>query len=134
MKIKSTLGLAVVSGLTLVTAAIAAPPGSSGSRGNSSFGHNQRTDLQTGPANSEFGRNTAERARSRSRSNDLDDEDADNIAKPKKTKKAKHTWSTYPGNSYFGRNQRINHFKGSGNNAHGKTTSANAKSKPKKND
>src|SRR3954469_10803423 len=131
MKLKSTLGLAIVSGLTLATAAIAAPPGSSGSRGNSSFGQSQRTDLQTGPANAEFGRNTANRARLRS--DDLDDEDTDNMVKPKKTKTAKHTWTTYPGNSYFGRNQRINHFKGSGNNAHGKTTSANAKAKPKKN-
>jgi hypothetical protein len=132
MKIKSTLGLAVISGLTLATAAIAAPPGGSGSHGNAAFGHNQRTDLQTGPGNADYGRNTANRARLRT--DDLDDEDNDNIVKPKKTKKAKHTWTSYPGNSYFGRNQRINHFKGSGNNAHGKTTSANAKSKPKKND
>ena len=131
MKIKSTLGVAVVSGLALATAAIASPPGSSGSRGNSSFGHNQRTDLQTGPANAEFGRNTARNARLRS--DDLDDEDDDNLVKPKKTKKAKHTWTSYPGNSYFGRNQRINHFKGSGNNAHGKASSANAKLKNKKN-
>src|SRR3954471_9362165 len=131
MKLKSALGLAIVSGLTLATAAIAAPPGSGGSRGNSSFGHGQRTDLQTGPANAEFGRNTANR--SRLRTDDLDDEDADNVVKPKKMKKAKHTWTTYPGNSLFGRNQRINHFKGSGNNAHGKTTSANAKSKTKQN-
>src|SRR3954467_1482271 len=121
MKLKSILGLAIISGLTLATAAFAAP---SGSRGNSSFGHSQRTDLQTGPANAEFGRNTANRARLKS--DDLDDEDADNVVKPKKTKTAKHTWTRYPGNSYFGRNQRINHFKGSGNNAHGKTTSANA--------
>jgi len=131
MKIKSSLGLAVVSGLALATAAMASPPGSSGSHGNSAFGHNQRTDLQTGPANAEFGRNTANRARLKT--DDLDDEDADGMIKPKKTKKAKHTWTTYPGNSFFGRNQRINHFKGSGNNAHGKTTSANAKSKHKKN-
>ena len=54
MKIKSALGLAVVSGLTLATAAIASPPGSAGSHGNSAFGHNQRADLQTGPANAEF--------------------------------------------------------------------------------
>ena len=132
MKIKSVLGLAIVSGLTLATAAFASPPGSSGSHGNSAFGRNQRTDLQTGPANAEFGKNTAKAARLKA--DDLDDEDDDaNVVKPKKTKKAKHTWTSYPGNSYFGRNQRINHFKGSGNNAHGKTTSANAKSKHNKN-
>jgi hypothetical protein len=130
MKIKSTLALAIASSLSLAAAAIAAP-GNSGSHGNSSFGHNQRTDLHTGPGNSEFGRTTA--ANARLKSDDLDDEDDDNTVRTKKTKKAKHTWATYPGNSYFGRNQRINHFKGSGNNAHGKTVSANAKLKHKKN-
>jgi hypothetical protein len=37
--------------------------------------------------------------------------------------------TSYPGNSAFGRSQRVNHLKGSGNNAHGKTTSAKAKAK-----
>ena len=124
--VKKTLALAFASGLTLAGAAIAAPPG--GSHGNSSFGMSQRADLRTGPNNSEFGRTTAANARAR---NDADDEDNDDngVPKTKKTKKAKHTWSTYPGNSAFGRNQRINHLKGSGNNIHGKTVSAAAKAK-----
>ena len=130
MNMKSTLGLAMALGLGLSTAAIAAPHGS-GSRGNSSFGHNQRTDLHTGSGNSSFGRTTA--ANARLRSDDLDDQDDEELVKTKKTKKAKHTWSSYPGNSAFGRNQRINHLKGSDNNVYGKTTSANAKLKPKKN-
>ena len=113
-------------GLGLTTAAIGAPRGS-GSPGNSSFGRNQRTDLHTGSGNSAYGRTTA--ADARSRSDDLDDEDNDNVVRTKKTKQAKHTWSSYPGNSAFGRSQRVNHLKGSGNNVHGKTVSANAKAK-----
>src|SRR5438045_9578124 len=126
MKIKSSLGLAIASSLTLAAAAIAAPGGVSGSHGNSSFGMSQRTNLRTGPGNSEFGRATAANARLNN-STDADDQDEDDVPKTKKVKKAKHTWSTYPGNSAFGRNQRINHLKGSGNNIHGKTVSANAK-------
>jgi hypothetical protein len=131
MNIKSTLAAAMALGLGLTTAAIGAPKSSS-SPGNSSFGRNQRTDLQTGPCNSTYGRTTAANARLRS-SDDLDDDNNDDVVKPKKTKKAKHTWSSYPGNSEFGRNQRVNHLKGSGNNAHGKTVSANAKAKHNKN-
>jgi hypothetical protein len=132
MNIKSTLTLAIALGLGLTTGAIAAPHG--GSHGNSAFGMNQRNDLRTGPGNSAYGRTTA--AEARARSNDLDDLDDEDVVKPKKLKKQKHTWSSYPGNSFFGRNQRINHLKGSGNNVHGKTTSAKAKAKHanKKND
>jgi len=130
MKIKSTLAVAMALGLGLSTVAIGAPR-SSGAHGNSAFGRNQRTDLQTGSGNSAYGRTTAANARLRSDNLD-DDEDVDTV-RTKKTKKAKHTWSSYPGNSEFGRNQRINHLKGSGNNAHGKTTSANAKAKNGKN-
>ena len=125
MKIKTTLALAIASSLSLATLAVAAPRG--GTHGNSAFGRNQRTDLHTGPGNSTFGRTTA--ANARLKSDDLDDQDEDDVVKTKKTKKAKHTWSSYPGNSAFGRNQRINHLKGSGNNVYGKTTSANAKAK-----
>jgi hypothetical protein len=121
--IKQTLGLTAASCLALACSAIAAP-GNSGARGNSSFGMGQRTDLRTGSGNSSFGRNTAENARMRS--DDADDED---VPRTKKVKTAKHTWSSYPGNSAFGRSQRVNHLKGSGNNIHGKTTSANAKLK-----
>lgn len=128
MKIKSTLALAIVSSLALAGAAIGAP-GKSAGHGNSAFGQNQRTDRQTGPGNSEYGRTTA--ANARLKSDDLDDDDDSDVVKTKKTKKAKHTWSSYPGNSAFGRNQRINHLKGSGNNVHGKTVSANAKAKNK---
>jgi hypothetical protein len=131
MKIKTTLGLVAASSLALVTAAFAAPPGASGSHGNSAFGLNQRTDLHTGSSNSAFGRTTS--ANARVKSDDLDDQDEDDVPRSKKTKTAKHTWSSYPGNSAFGRNQRINHLKGSGNNIYGKTTSANAKLKHKKN-
>jgi hypothetical protein len=131
MKIKSTLALAITSSLALATAAIAAPHGAGASHGNSAFGQNQRTDLHTGPGNSEFGRNTSENARLRS--DDRDDQDEDDVVKTKKTKTSKHTWSSYPGNSAFGRNQRINHLKGRGNNIHGKTVSANAKLKHSKN-
>ncbi|MFL5238470.1 MAG: hypothetical protein ACJ8EL_12875 [Rhizomicrobium sp.] len=82
-----------------------------------------------GSGNSGFGRTTA--ANARLKSDDGDDQDEDDVPKTKKTKTktAKHIWSTYPGNSAFGRNQRINHLKGSGNNVHGKTVSANAKTK-----
>jgi hypothetical protein len=131
MKIKTTLGLALASSLALVTATFAAPPGASGSRGNSAFGQNQRTDLHTGSSNSAFGRTTS--ANARLKSDDLDDQDEDDVPRTKKTKTTKHTWSSYPGNSAFGRNQRINHLKGSGNNIYGKTTSANAKAKHNKN-
>ena len=126
MKIKSTWAMAMALGLGLTTAAIGAPRGS-GLPGNSAVGRNQRTDLQTGSSNSSFGRTTA--ANARLRSDDLDDEDAVDRVNRTKTRKAKHTWSSYPGNSAFGRNQRINHLKGSGNNIHGKTVSANAKAK-----
>jgi hypothetical protein len=88
----------------------------------------QRTDLRTGPSNSEFGRTTAANARARNAADDEDNDD-NGAPKAKKMKKAKHTWSTYPGNSAFGRNQRINHLKGSGNNIHGKTVSEAAKAK-----
>jgi len=129
MKIKSTLGLAIASSLTLAAAAIAAPGGNAGSHGNSSFGMSQRTDLKTGPGNSDFGRTTAANARLNN-STDADDQD-DQDTTTKKVKSTKHT--TSPGNSAFGRSQRVNHLKGSGNNIYGKTTSANAKAKPKKN-
>jgi hypothetical protein len=127
MKIKSTFGLAIASSLTLAAAAIGAPGGASGSHGNSSFGLSQRTDLRTGSSNSSFGQSTA--ATARSRSSDVDDQDDDDIVRTKKVKSSKHTWSSYPGNSAFGRSQRVNHLKGSGNNIYGKTTSANAKAK-----
>jgi len=133
MKIKSTLGLAIASTLTLAAAAIAAPGGVSGSHGNSSFGMSQRTDLRTGPGNSEFGRTTAANARLNNSTDADDQDDQDTTIRTKKVKSSKHTWSSYPGNSAFGRSQRVNHLKGSGNNIHGKTTSANAKAKPKKN-
>ena len=134
ISIKQTLGLTAVSCLGLTCSALAAP-GNSGahgagsmgaSPGNSSFGMSQRTDLRTGSANSSFGRNTSENARMRS---DADDQDEQDVPRTKKVKTAKHTWSSYPGNSAFGRSQRVNHLKGSGNNIHGKTTSANAKLK-----
>lgn len=137
INLKHTLGLAIAGCLGLACSSFAAGNGNgagnsmAGSHGNSSFGQNQRTNLQTGPGNSAFGKTTAENARSKS--NDADDQDEDDVAKTPKTKKAKHTWSSYPGNSAFGRNQRINHLKGSGNNIHGKTVSANAKAKAKKN-
>ena len=130
ISIKQTLGLTAASCLALACSAIAAP-GNSGSHGNSSFGMGQRTDLHTGSGNSSFGRTTAENARMRS--DDQDDQDDQDVPRTKKVKTAKHTWSSYPGNSAFGRNQRINHLKGSGNNIHGKTVSANAKLKHKKN-
>ena len=126
ISIKQTLSLTAASCLALAASAIAAP-GNSGARGNSSFGMGQRTDLRTGSGNSSFGRTTAENARLRS--DDADDQDEQDVPRTKKVKTAKHTWSSYPGNSAFGRSQRVNHLKGSGNNVHGKTTSANAKLK-----
>ena len=133
---KQTLSLAAVCCLSLAAPAFAASHGAAGSHGNSSFGMSQRTDLRTGPGNSEFGRNTAANARLNNSTDADDQDDQDRPIKTKKLKKTKHTWSTYPGNSAFGRNQRINHLKGSGNNVYGKTTSANAKAKHlnKKND
>ncbi|HEY8833986.1 MAG TPA: hypothetical protein VIM09_00260 [Chthoniobacterales bacterium] len=133
--VKKTLSIAAASCLALAGSAFASPPAgtgasshASGSGGNSSFGLNQRTDLSTGSGNSSFGRTTS--ANARLRSNDADDEndqdvDRDNV----KTKKIKKTKLTNPGNSAFGRSQRVNHLKGSGNNIYGKTTSANAKLK-----
>jgi len=135
LNLKQSLGLVIVSCLGLAGSALAAGNGNGagnsmgGSRGNSSFGMSQRTDLSTGPANSSFGRNTAANARANN-STDADDQDEDNVPKTKKAKTAKQT---SPGNSAFGRNQRTNHLKGSGNNAYGKATSAAAKAKPKKN-
>jgi hypothetical protein len=126
ISIKQTLGLTAASCLALACTAIAAP-GNSGSHGNSSFGMGQRTDLRTGSGNSSYGRTTAENARMRA--DGADDQDEQDVPRTKKVKTAKHTWSSYPGNSAFGRSQRVNHLKGSGNNIHGKTTSANAKLK-----
>lgn len=83
----------------------------------------------TGSTNSTFGRTTAANARVKSTTDTDDDDffqDRDEMKKPKKIKKQK---LTSPGNSAFGRSQRVNHLKGSGNNIHGKTTSANAKLK-----
>jgi hypothetical protein len=133
LNLKGTLGAAVACCLALSCSAFGAGHGNGATRGNSSFGHNQGTNLRTtGSGNSAYGRTTA--ANARAKSHDLDDEDDDSdVVKTRKTKTAKHTWSSYPGNSAFGRNQRINHLKGSGNNAHGKTTSANAKLKHKTN-
>jgi hypothetical protein len=135
-----TLGLAAASCLALAAAAVAAPPAGAGpgshgagsfntAPGNSSFGMSQRTDLKTGPGNSDYGRTTSANARLNN-STDADDQNDQDATRPKKkVKSSKHTWSTYPGNSAFGRNQRVNHLKGSGNNIYGKTTSANAKLK-----
>jgi hypothetical protein len=134
LNLKGTLGAAIACCLALSCSAFAAGHGNGAGGGNSSFGHSQgNADMRTtGSVNSAYGRTTS--ANARAKSHDLDDEDDDSdVVKTKKTKTAKHTWSSYPGNSYFGRNQRINHFKGSGNNAHGKTTSANAKLKHTKN-
>src|SRR5436190_7368658 len=129
LNLKQSLGLVIISCLGLAGSALAAGNGNGhAGGGNSSFGMSQRTDLRTGAGNSEFGRNTSANARLKN-STDADDQDEDDVPKTKKMKKAKHTWSTYPGNSAFGRNQRINHLKGSGNNAYGKTTSAKAKAK-----
>ena len=128
ISIKQTLGLTAVSCLALAGSAFAKQPAGAGagSHGNSSFGMSQRSELRTGSGNSSYGRTAAENARLRS---DADDDDDRDVVRTRKVKKVKHTWSSYPGNSAFGRNQRINHLKGSGNNIHGKTTSANAKLK-----
>jgi hypothetical protein len=128
ISVKQTLSIAAASCLALAGSAIAAPPGGSGPRGNSSFGMGQRTDLHTGSGNSSFGRTSSENARLKSSdADDRDDQDMDRD--DMKTKKIKKTKLTNPGNSAFGRSQRINHLRGSGNNIHGKTTSANAKLK-----
>ena len=128
LNLKHSLGLAIIGCLGLACSALAAGNGNGHGGGNSSFGMSQRTDLHTGPGNSEFGRTTSANARLNN-STDADDQDEDDVPKTKKVKTAKHTWSAYPGNSAFGRNQRINHLRGSGNNIHGKTVSANAKAK-----
>ena len=130
ISIKQSLGLTAVSCLALAGSALANPHGAGNSGmspGNSSFGRNQRTDLRTGSGNSSFGRTTSENARLRMDADDNDDDQ--DVVRTKNMKKAKHTWSSYPGNSAFGRSQRVNHLKGSGNNIHGKTVSANAKLK-----
>src|SRR2546423_6226712 len=138
LNLKHTLGLAIATCLGLASTAFAAGHGNGAgnsmgaSHGNSSFGMSQRTDLQTGSGNSSFGRTTAENARLRS--SDADDQDDQDVDRDNvKTKKIKKTKLTNPGNSAFGRSQRVNHLKGSSNNVYGKTTSANAKAKPKKN-
>lgn len=139
ISIQQTLGLAAVSCIALAGSAFAKPAGVSShgassfanSPGNSSFGMSQRTNLSTGPGNSAFGHTTAANARLKSIDrDDRDDRDIDrDDVKIEKIKKVKKTKLTSPGNSAFGRSQRVNHFRGSGNNAHGKTTSANAKLK-----
>ena len=129
LNLKQSLGLAIVSCLGLAGSALAAGNGNGHAGGNSSFGMSQRTDLSTGRGNSSFGRSTAANARLNN-STDADDQDEDDVPRTKKAKTARHhTWTSYPGNSAFGRNQRINHLKGSGNNIHGKTVSAKAKAK-----
>ena len=129
LNLKQSLGLAIVSCLGLAGSALAAGNGNGHAGGNSSFGMSQRTDLNTGRGNSSFGRSTAANARLNN-STDADDQDEDDVPRTKKAKTARHhTWTSYPGNSAFGRNQRINHLKGSGNNIHGKTVSAKAKAK-----
>ena len=129
LNLKQSLGLAIVSCLGLAGSALAAGNGNGHAGGNSSFGMSQRTDLSTGRGNSSFGRTTAANARLNN-STDADDQDEDDVPRTKKAKTARHhTWTSYPGNSAFGRNQRINHLKGSGNNIHGKTVSAKAKAK-----
>ena len=140
ISIKQTFSIAAASCLALAGSVFANPPGGAGpgasshgassfatSPGNSSFGMSQRTDLRTGSGNSSFGRTTAENAHMRS--SEANDQDEQDVPRSKKVKTVKHTWSSYPGNSAFGRSQRVNHLKGSGNNIHGKTTSANAKLK-----
>jgi hypothetical protein len=131
INIKRTFGLAAASCLALAVQAFAAPPAGHGSGfsspGNSAFGHNQAMSPTTGSTNSTYGRTTATNARTKSitDADDQDDQDRNDI----KTKKVKKTKLTNPGNSAFGRSQRVNHLKGSGNNIYGKTTSANAKIK-----
>lgn len=131
INVKQTLGIAAVSCLALASSAMAASHGAGNSPGNSGFGHSQAMSPVTGSGNSSFGRTTAANARLKSNidiedANDLD-RDRDDL-KMKKVKKT-HTKTTFPGNSAFGRSQRVNHLKGSGNNIYGKTTSANAKLK-----
>ena len=129
LNLKQSLGLAIVSCLGLAGSALAAGNGNGHAGGNSSFGMSQRTDLNTGRGNSSFGRSTAANARLNN-STDADDQDEDDVPRTKKAKTARHhTWTSYPGNSAFGRSQRVNHLKGSGNNIHGKTVSAKAKAK-----
>jgi hypothetical protein len=126
ISLKQYLGLTAASCLALAGTALAKPLGGGTAPGNSSFGVNQRTELNTGSGNSSFGRTTSENARTRS--NDADDQDDQDVPRTKKVKTSKDK-STSPGNSAFGRSQRVNHLKGSGNNIYGKTTSANAKLK-----
>jgi hypothetical protein len=129
LNLKQSLGLAIVSCLGLAGSAFAAGNGNGHAGGNSSFGMSQRTDLRTGSGNSEYGRTTSANARLNN-STDADDQDEDDVPRTKKAKTARHhTWTSYPGNSAFGRSQRVNHLKGSGNNIHGKTVSAKAKAK-----
>src|ERR1041384_1072503 len=98
LNLRQSLGLAIVSCLGLACSALAAGNGNGHAGGNSSFGMSQRTDLHTGPGNSEFGRSTSANARLNN-STDADDQDEDDAPRTKKVKKAKHTWSSYPGNS-----------------------------------
>src|SRR5436853_5066512 len=105
LNLKQSLGLAIDSCLGLAGSALAAGNGNGHAGGNSSFGMSQRTDLRTGPGNSAFGRSTAANARLNN-STDADDQDEDDVPRTKKVKTSKHTWSTYPGNSAFGRDQR----------------------------
>ena len=134
VNLKQALGLTIATCLGLASSAFAAGHGNGAgnsmgtSPGNSSFGMSQRTDLKTGSGNSDFGQTTAANARLKSRDAD-DQDDQDNDRDNGKTKKVKKTKLTNPGNSAFGRSQRVNHLKGSGNNIYGKTTSANAKAK-----
>ena len=143
---KQTFSIAAVCCLALSGVAVARPPAGAGpgshaggnfatSPGNSSFGTSQRTDLRTGSGNSTFGRTTAANARLKSETDDSDRATVRARVKTKKVKLSKHK-TTNPGNSAFGRSQRVNHLKGSGNSIYGKTTSANAKLKnaDKKND
>ncbi|MEN3368643.1 MAG: hypothetical protein V7609_786 [Verrucomicrobiota bacterium] len=131
INIKQTFGLAAASCLALAGQSFAAPPAGHGSGfsapGNSAFGHSQGMSPTTGSINSSYGRTNAANARAKSNS-DVEDQDDQDRAEVK-TKKVKKTKLTNPGNSAFGRSQRINHLKGSGNNIYGKTTSANAKIK-----
>jgi hypothetical protein len=132
ISLNQSLALAAASCLALSGAAFAksgaaGSHGSGNSPGNSSFGTSQRSEVRTGPGNSAFGRDRAENVISRTDADDQDDQNVDrNNVKTKKIKKAK---LANPGNSAFGRSQRINHLRGSGNNIHGKTTSAKAKAK-----
>jgi hypothetical protein len=124
MKITVTqlLCIAAASGLILASPAFAKPPGSSGaSPGNSAFGHSQAMGPATGPGNSTFGRTTSENARLKN--NDIDDQDdQDRETKTKKLKAIKtHKKTKAPGNSAFGRNQRLHRVTGSTNSTYGRT-------------